>query len=143
MTFQNPPFVPFPDWDAPQIDESKATLVDRVNLYEVPLKTLIHFRGVHPDSLYYCKIAEHDGEKAIKIWFKQRANCAIGSLKHIGSLNPDWSMEHGVMTIGRGYVLPQFDYENKEGKIHTILNYNQIRTEPYRQIVVQMPELVK
>ena len=135
--------VPFDDWDAPVIDPTKSTLMERVNLYKVPLGTAIHFTGDHHDSLYYCKIDEYKGEKAIKIWFKMRANCAISLLKYfISGTWPDMMagrVESGIMAIGYQYVLPQFDYGTKDGKLYTILNWDQIRTEVYRKIMVQLP----
>ena len=157
MSLQNPPpiprLVPHSDWNVPGLDYTKARGVQRVNLREVPLESVIEFYGVHPASRYRCRIIGAGGEREIKIWFSHLANCAIGSIDSIISMDlkkfqpgaeEATFMERAVMEIGKLYMMPHFEHRQQDGRHSIALNYSTRRGEGYSRILLQVPEeLVK
>ena len=122
-----------------RIDEAEGIETPtRADLRELPLDTIIQFYGIHPDSVYICQLTGTDTERKIKIWFKGRANCAIGSIDTMiamkGAAGFDGA-ERGIMEVGKNYVLPHFYYDEHR---HLTLNY-QVRTEVYTKIFMKKP----
>ncbi|MBI2542014.1 hypothetical protein HYV80_04860 [Candidatus Woesearchaeota archaeon] len=135
-----PPFVPFPDCNTPEIDLETAETPDRADLKELPLETVIQFYGYHPASRYTAKLTQDEaGRRVIKIWFAHNLPCAIGPIENIRSSEglTGEGLERGVMQIGKNYDLPTFAYHGKEFKeLGLSLDW---RCEPYTKIYVQRP----
>ena len=145
------PFVSFPDRNAPAFDYANAREVQRVDLREIPLESVIEFWGVHTISIYLCKVTEAAPEdRKIKIWFNRLANCAVGSIDSILSIDLKKNqpgadeatfVERAVMEVGKLYMMPTFDHPWHDGRYSTVLNHSASRGEGYTRILLQMPEV--
>lgn len=138
-------FTPYPDWNAPGYHTLVGREVQRVVLAEVPFDTFIEFQGHHSASNYLCKVVEMERERMVKVWFNRSAQCVIGPIRNIVAVTMEdihqKSGEEGVMEIGKMYVMPYFIHSREGGKLNTNVDYSQIRTEPYRRILLNTPEM--
>lgn len=139
---------PFPDWNYPLMTMAAAREVSRVDLREVPLESMILFTGTHSVSAYMCRIEWYEGERKIKIWSRPDVNCVIGSIDLIESNYYDENLgkemtEKAVMEINKGYSMPYFRSEMKEGVRNVIVDYSRGRVEGYTSIFLQTSQLLK
>lgn len=125
---------------APEFDVSKAEEVERVDLREVPLETLLRFHGNHTDSWYIVQVTGSEQDRKAKIWHKARANAAIAPIDSILTY-ADISeltaghVERGIMEVGKNYILPNFGYDSEGVTLKT----DRPRSEGYTKILVQEP----
>ena len=132
---------PYPDWNVPRLDLTIARNVQRVELAQIPLESIIQFKGFHPASRYRCKITDIEGERMIKIWLNLTSQCVIGPIRNIVAEDMiNRRVELAVMEVDKNYVMPYFKYPSGNEKNETVLDYSQARTEPYTSILLQEPE---
>jgi len=140
MGEQDLSFATFPEYGAPLIDREKAETPHRVDLRGLPLDTIVEFHGKHPVSRYIAKLTEDESGRKIKIWLNREANCAIGPIDSVVSLEiPSFAVQKGVMEIGKNYVMPNFNYRREGEHLVLTLNFYNARTESYTKLFVQRP----
>ncbi|MFH1917207.1 MAG: hypothetical protein ABIJ21_08160 [Nanoarchaeota archaeon] len=122
--------------------------VEKVDLYEVPVETMVRFCGTHWASMYVVKKIS-DSEIVINQGGDYR-RLAKGPLDAIGSRDQreyvravetgkreDIMIKGGVVEVGQTYILPYF---HTPGEGMTPIDYINVRQEVYCQILVRFPE---
>ena len=108
--------------------------VQRIDLRELPLDTVLQFHGIHSDATYICKVVGPESSRQIKIWYKGRDGCAVTSIDTIGSWDDDWKKQEGIMKVYAQYMIPYFEYDRDR---NLRLNFGEGRIESYTQILVK------
>jgi hypothetical protein len=116
------------DWQGNDVRE-----VDSIDLYSVPIGTVIKFGGEHFASQYLLKKV---GDEEIVISHGPKRN-AKGHIDAISSQAEFMSrtQKGGMLIVGEFYILPTFhdpDYGIR-------IDYASRRVEPYRRILVHFP----
>ncbi len=100
-------------------NELKLKEVDVVDLFSLPINSLIYVHGQHNRASYWLlRLSEKDGQREVDIWRNLDSDGLHGGIDKMIAVDIQesdgkikWIMDKGILRKGANMAFPYFDYE--------------------------------
>ena len=107
-------FLPNDEYGSPELDRNREYhQPDRVDLRELPDKSVVFIRGRSAGADYRIRVDDTDEGRNVNIWRNIQANGLVGPLESVVSMVEGLTFEEGVIIKGESQLaMPYFRYKN-------------------------------